>query len=119
MTMPTFCIPTPPKQWRLVLLPTTGAKMGDEVVLMPNYAPFGVSVGQLPAGRLKVSISAEKAARMKRGSWSAVLTVGNDNGISAVYRDIVTIGEERETDFADAIKAFAAALPKIELSMLK
>ncbi len=78
-----------------------------------------MSVGQLPVGRLKVSISAEKATRMKRGSWSAVLTVGNDNGISAVYRDIVTIGEERGTDFADVIKAFAATLPKIELSMLK
>lgn len=47
------------------------------------------------------------------------LPVGNDNGISAVYRDIVTVGEERETDFADVVKAFAAALPKIELSMLK
>lgn len=108
-----------------MLLPTNGATKGDEIVITPSHAPEGMTVERQSAGKLKVSVSAKKAATMKRGKWSAVLTTGRENEIAAVYRDIVTIGEERkldipkaETRLSDLLRSFAATLPNIELSML-
>ena len=103
-------------------MPTTRAAMGDAIVITHDCAPFGVSLAHLPIERLQVSVSAEKAAKMKRGNWSALLSAGEDKSIGAVYRDVITIPAPSEPpnklDTLCMLKAFAATLEPIELSML-
>lgn len=93
--------------------------MGDEIIIMPSRAPFGSSVEPLPTGQMKVSVSAFLAARMKRGSWSAVAASTIRDKILAVHCDIMTIEDTHEgNDLHGLLKAFAATLEPIEFPML-
>ena len=121
--MYTFTIIAPPEPWRVVLLPTEGAVISDAIVIekrpeTPLFSPDGVTVEQLTADTIKVSVSAQKAAQMRQGKWSAVVESGQPRQIVSVHRDIIVVDTSKYCVEIELLRAFCSTIPTIELNQI-
>lgn len=120
----TFTINTPSEPWRVVLLPSEGAVISDAIVLekrpeTPLFSPDGVTVEQLTADTIKVSVSAQKATQMRQGKWSAVVESGQPRQIVSVHRDIIVVDTRKYCAEIELLKAFCSTIPTIELNQIR
>ena len=119
----TFTINTPSEPWRVVLLPSEGALLSDAIVIekrpeTPLFSPDGVRVEQLTADTIKVSVSAQKAAQIRQGKWSAVVESGDPRQIVSVHRDIIVVDTHKYCAEIELLKAFCSTIPTIELNQI-
>ena len=122
--MLTFTIQTPSEPWRAVLLPSEGAVISDAVVIekrpeTPLFSPDGVTAEQLTVDTIKVSVSAQKAAQMRQGKWSAVVESGQPRQIVSVHRNIIVVDTRRYCDEIELLRAFCSTIPTIELNQIR
>ena len=120
----TFTINTPSEPWRVVLLPSEGALLSDATVIekrpeTPLFSPDGVTVERLTADTIKVSVSAQKAAQMRQGKWSAVVESGQPRQIVSVHRNIIIVDTRKYCAEIELLRAFCRSIPTIELADLK
>lgn len=119
----TFTTNTPSEPWRVVLLPSEGALLSDAIVVekrpeTPLFSQDGVTVEQLTADTIKVSVSAQKAAQMRQGKWSAVVESGQPRQIVSVHRDIIVVDMGEYQDRIELLRAFCGTIPTIELNQI-
>lgn len=86
---------------------------------MPLFSQDGVTVEQLTADTIKVALSAQKAAQIRQGKWSAVVESGQPRQIVSVHRDIIVVNTGKYQDEIELLRAFCRSIPTIELADLK
>ena len=85
----------------------------------PLFSPDGVTVERLTADTIKVSVSAQKAAQMRQGKWSAVVESGQPRQIVSVHRNIIIVDTRKYCAEIELLRAFGRSIPTIELADLK
>ncbi len=84
----------------------------------PLFSPDGVTVEQLTTDTIKVALSAQQAAQIRQGKWSAVVESGDPRQIVSVHRDIIVVDTRKYCDEIELLRAFCRSIPTIELNQI-